>query len=171
MPHEIHEIGGVLAVMDRERGVEANFERILAQKPRADRMKRAGPGKGVCHHTGLGPQHLGRDALDTALHLRRGAAREGEQHHAARVDARDDEMRHAVRQRVGFAGAGACNDQQRCYLFEVTASVFDRAALVGIEGGEIRRARAARDATSTAFAISKPLDGAAFFALPQLAPS
>ena len=171
MTHQIHEVGGVLAVMDRERGVEANFERILAQKPRADCMERAGPGKGVCHHTGLGSQHLGRDALDTALHLRRGAAREGQQHHAARIDARDDKMRHAMRQRVGLAGAGACNDQQRWDLFEVTAAVLDRAALVGIESGEIRRARAARNATSTAFVISKPLDGAAFFALPRLAPS
>ena len=139
MTHQIHEVGGVLAVMDRERGVEANFQRILAQKPRADCMERAGPGKGVCHHTGLWPQHLGRDALDTALHLRRGAARKGEQHHAAWIDARHDKMRHAVRQRVGFAGAGTCNDQQRCDLFEITASVFDRAALVGIESGKIRR--------------------------------
>ena len=156
--------------MDRERGVEANFERIFAQKPRADRMERAGPGKGVCHHTGLRAQHLGRDALDTALHLRRGAAREGEQHHAARVDARHDEMRHAVRQRVGFAGAGACNDQQRCYLFEVTASVFDGAALVGIESGEIRRGPRGQERRQHRLRLSKPLDGAAFFALASTRP-
>ena len=95
-----------------KRGIEANFQRIFPQKPRADRMKCARPGEGVGHDAGLRPQHLGRDALDTALHLRRGAARECQQHHAARIDARDDEMRHAVRQRVGFAGAGAGNDQQ-----------------------------------------------------------
>ena len=41
MPHQIHEVGGVFAVMDRECGVEANFQRILPQKPRADGMKGA----------------------------------------------------------------------------------------------------------------------------------
>ena len=159
MPHQIHEVGGVFAVMDRERRVEANFQRILSQKPRADRMKRAGPGEGVCHHTGLRSQHLGGDALDTALHLGSSAAREGQEHHAAWIDARYDEMRHAMRKRVGFAGAGARDDQQRWDVFEISAAVFDRAALVGIESGEIRRgrARAAGNAASTAFVFQNRL--------------
>ena len=40
MAHEVHEVGGVFPVMDRERSVEANFKRILPQKPRADGMER-----------------------------------------------------------------------------------------------------------------------------------
>ena len=54
-----------------------------------------------------------RDALDPARHLGRGAAREGQQQHAARVGAVDDEMRDPVRQRVGLARAGAGDDQER----------------------------------------------------------
>ena len=132
-------------------------------------MKRAGPGKGVCHHTGPGSQHLGRDALDAALHLRRGAAREGEQHHAARVDARHDEMRHAVRECVGFAGASTRNDQQRRYVLEIIASMLDRAALVGIECGKIRRGRAPT-AGSTAFDFQYRLLVLHSLWLPRLAP-
>ncbi len=39
MAHEVHEIGGVFPVMDRECGVEADFQRILPQKPCADGVK------------------------------------------------------------------------------------------------------------------------------------
>ena len=61
----------------------------------------------------LGAEHLARDALDPARHLGRRAAREGHQQDAARIGAVDDQMRDAVRQRVGLAGAGAGDDQQR----------------------------------------------------------
>ena len=141
MAHEVHEIGGVFPVMDRERGVEANFKRILPQKPRADRMKGAGPGEGICHHTGLWTKHLCGNALDATLHLGGSAAREGQEHHATRIGARHDEMRHAMRERGGFTRASARDDQQWRNLFEITASVFDCAALVRIESGEVCRAQ------------------------------
>ncbi len=57
-------------------------------------------------------------------------------------------MRHAVRKRVGLAGAGAGNDQQWRDLIESPAAVFDRAALFGIERCEVgsghARARASQ---------------------------
>ena len=61
----------------------------------------------------LRPEHLAADALDPARHLGGGAAREGHQQDAARVGAVDDQMRDAVRERVGLARAGAGDDQQR----------------------------------------------------------
>ena len=62
---------------------------------------------------GVAAEHLAGDALDAPRHLRRGAAREGHQQDAARIGAVDDQMRDAVRQRVGLARAGAGDDQQR----------------------------------------------------------
>ena len=88
------------------------------------------------------PKHLCRDALDTALHLGCGAAREGEKHHPARVDARDDEMRDPMCQRVGLAGTRAGNDQERGCLVERVAAMLDGAALLHIQSGQVLRHRA-----------------------------
>ena len=41
VPHEVEEVGRVLAVMDREPGVEAGAGRVHAQQPSADGMERA----------------------------------------------------------------------------------------------------------------------------------
>ena len=80
--------------------------RVFAQQPRADRVKGAGPGERA-GHAGAVAQRVRGDALDAARHLGGGAAREGQQQDAARIGAVDDQMRDAVRQRVGLAGAGA----------------------------------------------------------------
>ena len=48
-----------------------------------------------------------------AAHLGGGAPRESQHQDARRIDAVDHQMRDAVRQRVGLAGAGAGDDQQR----------------------------------------------------------
>ena len=61
--------------------------------------------------------HRGRDFADDAArapsHLERRAAREGEEQDALRVAAARDEVRDAMRQRIGLAGAGTREDQQR----------------------------------------------------------
>ena len=82
-------------------------------------------------------QHLRGDALDTALHLGRRAAREGQQQDAPRIDAADDEMRDPMRQGVGLAGAGAGDDQQRWRVVERVAAVLDRAPLRVVQLGEV----------------------------------
>src|SRR5665647_225025 len=46
-------------------------------------------------------------------------------------------MRDAVGERVGLAGAGAGDDQQRGCVIERAAAVLDGAALLGVELGEI----------------------------------
>ena len=112
VPDEVHQVGGILAVVDGEGGIEANLQRIVAQQPGADAVKRAGPAQRVGDDGSIAAQHLARDALDPLRHFRRGAARKGHQQDAPRIGALDDEMRDAVRQRVGLAGTGAGDHQQ-----------------------------------------------------------
>ena len=53
------------------------------------------------------------DAARAARHLERGAAREGEQQEPLRRAALQHEVRDAVRQGVGLAGAGPGDDEER----------------------------------------------------------
>ncbi len=61
------------------------------------------------------------------------------QQDAARIGAVDDQMGDAMSQRVGLAGAGTGNDQQRTRDIGAAArhTMFDGAALLGIEGLQI----------------------------------
>ena len=43
MAHEIHQVGGILAIVDREGALEADQLRIFAQQPRADGVESARP--------------------------------------------------------------------------------------------------------------------------------
>ncbi len=132
---EVHQVGGILAVVDGEVRLEPDLRGVFAQEPRADGVEGAGPAQGFRHRPRLCAEHGGADTLDAAAHLGRGPARKRQQHHAARVGAVRDQMRDAVRQRVGLAGAGAGDDQKRRKA--VVAAVLDSATLVGIEvGGE-----------------------------------
>ena len=83
-------------------------------------MKGPGPVQRIRHRSGLRAEHLGRNALDPALHLGGGAPREGEQHHAARIDPADDQMGDAIGQRVGLSRACARDDEQRRSLIEAS---------------------------------------------------
>ena len=137
MPNEIHQIGRVFAIMNCESVAEADVERVLAKKPCADGMKRSRPVERMGHRSGLRAEHLGRDALDPALHFGGGAAGEREQHHPTRVRTRDDEVRDAVGQCVGFARACARDDEKRRCFIKRVAAMFNSAALFGVELGEI----------------------------------
>ncbi len=69
------------------------------------------PGPGACG-PGTGPGTGPDDPLGPPRHFERGAAREGQEQDALGLRARQHEMRHPVRERVGFARSGAGNDQQ-----------------------------------------------------------
>src|SRR3546814_10121597 len=43
--HQVQQVGGILAVVDAEAGIEADLLGVLAQDPRADRVEGAGPGE------------------------------------------------------------------------------------------------------------------------------
>ena len=75
-----------------------------------------------------------RDALDSADHLDRGAAGKGQEQQPSRIGPQHDEMRHAMGQRVGLAGAGAGDDEERR-----GAAMLDRNALFSVKPGEVRR--------------------------------
>ena len=113
MPNKIHQVGGILAVVDGEGGIEPDLIGIVAQKPRADAMEGASPAQRVGHHAGVLAHHFSRDPLDAFAHLRRGAAREGHQQDAAGIGAVDDQMGDPMGEGVGLAGAGAGNDEER----------------------------------------------------------
>jgi hypothetical protein len=133
---EIDEIGGILAVVDGERTIETDLRRVFADEPGADGVEGAGPAERIAHRPAHA-RHLSRHALDPACHLGRGPAREGQEHDPARIDAVDDEVPHAVRQRAGLARAGAGDDQQRPGCGERRPAVFHGAALLRIELGEM----------------------------------
>ncbi len=140
---EIHQIGRIAAVMDRECPIEPDLRGVFAQQSRADRVKGARPGEPTRDRAGAVSQHVGRYALDPPHHLAGGAARERQQENAPRIDPMHDEMRHAVRQRVGLARPRARDDQQRARLDEVRPAVFHGGALLRVELGEIRGAHPA----------------------------
>ena len=141
--HEVHQVARVLAVMDRERGIEADGVRIHAQQPRAHGVEGARPQDGSARAASRLAHRTGNDALDPALHLGRRPAREGEQQHAAGVGAVHDQVRDPVRQRVGLARAGPRDHQQRSGNVRTPAghAVLDGAALLRIEAIEVERGR------------------------------
>src|SRR6476469_9235858 len=137
MANEINQIGRIFAVMNCEGVAETDVERILAEKPRADSMKRSRPIERMCHWPGLRAEHLCRDALDPALHFGSGAARKGEQHYPTRVCTRDNQVRDAVGQCVGFARACARDDEKRRCFIKRGAAMFNSPALFRVALGEL----------------------------------
>ena len=137
VPDQIDQVGGILAVVNREGGIEADLLGMFAQQPRADAVKGAGPGQRVGHDAGIVAQHLPRDSLDACFHFGSCAAGKRHQQDAAGIGAADDQMGDAMRQRVGLAGAGAGNHQQGRTGASFRRAVLDGAPLFGIETFEI----------------------------------
>jgi hypothetical protein len=132
VPHQVHQVGRVLAIVDRELGPQADARRVLAQQARADRMEGARPQQRRRRPHRPRTGRLADDAFYPARHLHRGTAREGEQQHLARIGAAGEQRRHAVRQRAGLAGACAGDHQQRSRQF-FAGPVLGRRALLRIE--------------------------------------
>ena len=137
VPDQVHQVGGVLAVVDRERRIEADLLGIFAQQAGADAVKGAGPAQRVGHHAGIVAHHLAGDALDPSRHLGRGAARKRHQQDPPGVGAVDDQMGHPMREGVGLARPRAGDDQQRRGRQSSRGAVLDGAALLGIERVEV----------------------------------
>jgi hypothetical protein len=82
--------------------------------------------------------------VGAATHLERSAARESQHEDARRIDAVDHQVRDAMGKRVGLAGAGAGNDQQRTgaiALLGQRLAVRHGLALRGVEPVEVRGSR------------------------------
>ena len=87
MPNEIHQIAQIFAIMDGKSIAQADVERIIAKKPRTNRVKRARPTEPLYHRASLCAEYLCGDALDPTLHFGGSATGKGEQQNAARVSA------------------------------------------------------------------------------------
>ena len=57
---QVHQVGGILAVVDGEGGIEPDALGVFAQQPRADGVEGAGPGKASVSASGALAQHLRR---------------------------------------------------------------------------------------------------------------
>ncbi len=123
--------------MDREGGIEADPLGVFAQQPRAEPVKRAGPGQRRSDRLGIAWKHLAGDARNAASHFSGCTARERHQQNSAGIGAANQQMRDAMGERVGLAGSGAGNDQQRGAGRGELAAMRDRAALLRIEIVEI----------------------------------
>src|SRR5204863_9609025 len=105
--HQVHEVGGVAAVEHAEVGREPELRAVAAEQAVGHRMEGARPGQAYrC-------RELTDDAARTPRHLERRAARESKQQYALRARAAEDQVRDAMRERVGLPRAGAGEDQQR----------------------------------------------------------
>ena len=113
MPDKIHQVRGILSVVNRKARVEADLESMFAQDPRADAVKGAGPGKRVGRNAGIAPQHLGADALHAARHLGSRTPGKRQEKNPPRIGTMDDQVRDAVGKRIRLAGSRAGNDEQR----------------------------------------------------------
>jgi hypothetical protein len=139
MPKEVHQVGRIPPVVDREVWLQANLLGIFAHQPGADRVERPGPGERIGHDAGPGAEHLGADALDPSAHLGRGPAGKGHQQDAAWIDAVDDQVGNPAGQGVGLARSRPGDDEQRRgHTASLTAdAMFDGAPLLGIQCGEV----------------------------------
>jgi hypothetical protein len=85
--------------------------RSAAQETRTDSVKCARPGQRASHDASVLAHDLRRNPLDPPDHLGRRPAGKSQEQDAAWIGALDNQVRHAMRQGVGLARAGACNEQ------------------------------------------------------------
>ncbi len=145
VPHHAHQVLGVAAVVDGERLFQADAAGVLAQQARADAVEGAGPRQAGRRLAAAQSEHAVQHAAGAVRHLAGGAPRERQQQDALRIGAALDQPRHPVRQRVGLAGPGAGNHQQRPrHAILRTDVVLDGGTLLAVQAG-IRVIRGDRD--------------------------
>jgi len=130
---EVHEIGGVIAIMDGEGRVKPDLDGMFEQEARTNAMKGAGPGESIPGTTGIGAEDARQNPFDSAGHLAGTPTRKGEEEDTPGIGAIDDEMGDPMGQGIGFARAGARNHQQRRGAVSPDA-MLHRAALLGVQG-------------------------------------
>src|SRR4029079_19081946 len=72
VPDEVHQVGRIFTIMNREGSIEADLIGVLAQDPRANSMEGSCPGQRVGNDAGVIAHDLAGDPFDPAGHLGRG---------------------------------------------------------------------------------------------------
>src|SRR5215470_1608849 len=132
MTEQIHQISRILAIMNSEVTVKSDLVRIFAQQSAADRMECPRPGQGINHQSRLFRQDLRGDLLNPADHLLRRSAGKGEEQDATRINAPNNQMGHAVGERLRLSRTCPCIDEQRLN------TVLHGMALFRVERNEMR---------------------------------
>src|SRR5262249_55948400 len=89
VPDQIHQVGRVLAIVNRKSGIEVDLVGIFAKQPRADAVESACPTERICHDAGIVAKNLASNPLDALRHLGRSAARERHQENTPRISTAD----------------------------------------------------------------------------------
>ena len=122
--------------MDGERFFQPDAAGILAQQARADAVEGAGPRQAGRRLAAAQAEHAVQHAAGAARHLAGGTPRERQQQDALRIGAALDQPGNPVRQRVGLAGTGAGDDQQRPrYAILGADIVLDGGTLLAVQAG------------------------------------
>ncbi len=111
----------------------------FTQQACPDAVKGPGLGQRTRHDGRVVPQYLCRDAFDPAGHFGRRAPGKGQEEDAPRIGSVDDQMRHAVGQRVCLSGPRPGDYQERIgetVIWDPHA-MFHGPSLLRIELGEI----------------------------------
>jgi hypothetical protein len=117
--------------MNGELRIEADFTGIFPQDASSDAVECTRPSKAVGQDRRSVTEHPSAYPFYSAGHFRGGAPRKRHQQNSARIGMVDNEMGDAMRERVGFAGAGAGDDQERAAYFSIgkANAMFDSCAL------------------------------------------
>ena len=113
MAHQVHQVGGIFAIVNSEARLESDHLRVFAQQPRANAMERACPGEGGSVGAGPCSDCARNNAVDAADHLGRRAPRKRQKENSSGIGALDHKMCDPVRERIGLARTRARNDKQR----------------------------------------------------------
>src|SRR5262249_20037928 len=132
MTEQIHQISRILAIMNGEVTVKSDSFGIFAQQSAADRMECPRPGQGINDQPRLFRQALRGDPLTSADHLLRRSPEKGEEHDATRINAPNNQMGHAVGERLCLSRTRPCIDEQRLN------TVLHSMALFRVERSEMR---------------------------------
>jgi hypothetical protein len=91
--------------------------------------------QGINHQSRLFRQDPRGDPLNPTGHLLRRSPGKGEEHDPTRINARNNQMGHAMGERVCLARTGPGNDEQRLSILD---RVLHRAALFRVKRNEMR---------------------------------
>jgi hypothetical protein len=113
----VEQVRRIGLVDDAERRVQTHVFGVMTQQAITGRMESPGPGQTLGERarlsTELVVEHVTQDFVRAAFHLDGSATSESEHEDAGGIGAADGQMRDAMSERIGLAGARTRDDEQR----------------------------------------------------------